>query len=42
MQVEGYPYADGGGRSVWSAFDTDTSKVKDGTNILVTDDTYHR
>ncbi len=42
MQVEGYPYEDGGGRSVWSVLDHDTSRVKDGTTDLVTDDTYHR
>ena len=42
MQVEGYPYADGGGKSVWSVLDTDTAKVKDGSTMLVTDDTYHR
>jgi len=42
MQVEGYPYADGGGRSVWSVLDNDPAKVKDGSNDLVADDTYHR
>ncbi len=42
MQVEGYPYADGGGRSVWAVYDTDTSRIKDGSNMLVTDDTYHQ
>ena len=42
MQVEGYPYADGGGRSIWSALDNQPAKVKDGSNMLVTDDTYHR
>ena len=41
MQVEGYPYADGGGRSIWSVLDNDPAKVKDGSNNLVTDDTYH-
>jgi beta-glucosidase len=41
MQVEGYPYADGGGRSVWSVIDHDPAKVKDGSNNLVADDTYH-
>ncbi len=41
MQVEGYPYEDGGGRSVWSALDADPDKVKDGSNDLITDDTYH-
>ncbi len=42
MQVEGFPYEDGGGRSVWSVLDNQPAKVKDGSNILVTDDTYHR
>ncbi len=42
MQVEGYPYADGGGRSIWSVLDSEPSKVKDGSNNLVADDTYHR
>ena len=42
MQVEGYPYADGGGRSIWSALDNQPGKVKDGSNMLVADDTYHR
>ena len=42
MQVEGYPYEDGGGRSVWSVLDHDPAKVKDGSNNLVADDTYHR
>ena len=42
MQVEGYPYADGGGKSVWAVLDTDPAKVKDGSNMLVADDTYHR
>jgi len=42
MQVEGYPYEDGGGRSVWSVLDHDPVKVKDGSSILIADDTYHR
>ncbi len=42
MQVEGYPYADGGGRSVWSVLDNEPDKVKDHSNNLVADDTYHR
>src|SRR5579875_2044567 len=42
MQVEGYPYADGGGRSIWSVLDNAPSKVKDGSNNLVAYDTYHR
>ncbi len=45
MQVEGYPYEDGGGRSVWSVLDHPGQapvKVKDGSSILITDDTYHR
>ena len=42
MQVEGYPYADGGGRSIWSVLDNDPAKIKDGSNNLVADDTYHR
>ena len=42
MQVEGYPYEDGGGRSVWFALDHDPARVKDGSNMLVADDTYHR
>jgi beta-glucosidase len=42
MQVEGYPYADGGGRSVWAALDHEPGKVKDGSNDLIADDTYHR
>ncbi len=42
MQVEGYPYADGGGRSIWSVLDHEPSKVKDGSNNLIADDTYHR
>ncbi len=41
MQVEGYPYADGGGRSIWSVLDHDPAKIKDGSNNLVADDTYH-
>jgi beta-glucosidase len=40
MQVEGYPYADGGGQSVWHVLDHDTSKVKDGSNMLIADATY--
>jgi beta-glucosidase len=40
MQVEGYPYADGGGQSVWHVLDQDTSKVKDGSNMLIADATY--
>ncbi len=42
MQVEGYPYEDGGGRSIWSVLDHDPAKVKDGSSMLVTDDTFHR
>ncbi len=42
MQVEGYPFADGGGRSIWSVLDNDPAKVKDGSNDLITDDTYHQ
>ena len=40
MQVEGYPYADGGGQSVWHVLDHDPSKVKDGSNMLIADATY--
>ncbi len=42
MQVEGYPYADGGGRSVWSVLDNDPSRVADHSNNLVAADTFHR
>ncbi len=42
MQIEGYPYADGGGRSIWSTLDDRPSLVKDGSNDLVADDSFHR
>ena len=42
MQVEGFPYADGGGRSVWSVLDNEPSRVADRSNNLIAADTYHR
>ncbi len=42
IQVEGYPYADGGGRSIWGAFEAKPGVIKDGSTSWVTDDEYHR
>lgn len=41
MQVEGSPYADGGGKSVWSSFQLQPGVIKDGSTNLVADDEYH-
>ena len=42
MQVEGSPYADGGGRSIWGAFEAKPGDIKDGSTNWVADDEYHR
>jgi beta-glucosidase len=42
MQVEGSPYADGGGRSIWGAFEAKPGNIKDGSTNWVADDEYHR
>jgi beta-glucosidase len=42
MQVEGYPYADGGGRSIWGSFEAKTGNIKDGSTNWIADDEYHR
>jgi beta-glucosidase len=42
MQVEGSPYADGGGRSIWGAFEAVPGNIKDGSTNWVADDEYHR
>ena len=42
MQVEGYPYADGGGRSIWGAFEAKPGNIKDGSTNWIADDEYHR
>lgn len=42
MQVEGSPYADGGGRSIWAAFEAAPGNIKDGSTNWVADDEYHR
>ena len=42
MQVEGSPYADGGGRSIWAAFEAKPGNIKDGSTNWVADDEYHR
>ncbi len=42
MQIEGSLYANGGGRSVWGAFEAVPGNVKDGSTNWVADDEYHR
>src|SRR5271170_4561339 len=42
MQVEGSPYADGGGRSIWGAFEAKPGNIKDGSTNWVADGEYHR
>jgi beta-glucosidase len=42
MQVEGAPYADGGGRSVWADYEAVPENIKDGSTNWVADDEYHR
>jgi len=42
MQVEGSPYADGGGRSIWGAFEAKPGNIKDGSTNWIADDEYHR
>jgi len=42
MQVEGYPYADGGGRSIWAAFEAHPGNIKDGSTNWIADEEYHR
>jgi beta-glucosidase len=42
MQVEGSPYADGGGRSIWGAYEAKPGNIKDGSTNWVADDEYHR
>jgi beta-glucosidase len=42
MQVEGSPYADGGGRSIWGSFEAKQGNIKDGSTNWVADDEYHR
>ena len=42
MQVEGSPYADGGGRSIWAGFEAKAGNIKDGSTNWVADDEYHR
>jgi beta-glucosidase len=42
IQIEGSPYADGGGRSIWGAFEAKPGNIKDGSTNWVADDDYHR
>ena len=42
MQVEGSPYADGGGRSIWAAFEAQPGTIKDHSTNWVADDEYNR
>lgn len=42
VQVEGSPYADGGGRSIWGAFEAKQGNIKDGSTNWIADDEYHR
>jgi beta-glucosidase len=42
MQIEGSLYANGGGRSVWGAFEAVPGNIKDGSTNWVADDEYHR
>jgi len=42
MQIEGSPYADGGGRSIWAAYEAKPGNIKDGSTNWVADDEYHR
>lgn len=42
MQIEGSPYADGGGRSVWGAYEAIPGNIKDGSTNWIADDEYHR
>jgi len=42
MQVEGSPYADGGGRSIWGAFEAKRGAIKDGSTNWEAVDEYHR
>ena len=42
MQIEGSPYADGGGRSIWGTFEAKPGAIKDNSTNWVADDEYHR
>ncbi len=42
MQIEGSPYAGGGGRSIWGTFEAKPGNIKDGSTNWVADDEYHR
>jgi beta-glucosidase len=42
MQIEGFPYADGGGRSIWGAFEGKPGNIKDGSTNWIADDEFHR
>ena len=42
MQIEGSPYADAGGRSIWGAFEAKPGAIKDNSTNWVADDEYHR
>ncbi len=42
MQVEGSPYADGGGRSIWGVFEAKPGAIKDKSTNWVADDEYNR
>ena len=41
-QIEGYPLADGGGKSVWNDFCADPSHIADGESGEIACDGYHR
>src|SRR5271170_6132637 len=41
MQIEGSPYADRGGRSVWGAYEAIPGNIKDGSTNWIADDEYH-
>ena len=41
MQVEGYPLADGGGKSIWYDFEEKPGAISDGSTNFVADDEYH-
>ncbi len=41
-QTEGYPTADGGGRSIWDTFCAKEGKIADGTDGAIATDSYHR
>ena len=41
LQTEGSPYINNGGRSIWSVLDDKPALIKDGSNDLVANDSYH-